>query len=258
MAEELTLEAWWARLKSRGHRTTESTRQTATGFTVWPDPGTVVTVAMEPDPTLYPQYRQRFFVLHPEPDPVFRVLGCPETHRRRWLELVAGQPPGYWQDFLAGPGSWLLCRLTRFRRVIAWSDGGLPWAGLDDPVHREWGMAVPSPAAPFFAPSDGPEAARPRLLPVQDSRFPDAVAACLLFASVGMRDWYLADEAAAEVYLAHHHEQVVASVPASTARDALLRELEEAGWLFRDVSGYESPMDEESEEDAGGGASEDP
>jgi hypothetical protein len=87
-------------------------------------------------------------------------------------------------------------------------------------------------------------------LPVQDSRFADAVAACVLFASVGMHDCYLADADAAEVYLAHHHDKVVVSIPDAAARGGLLRELEDAAWLFTDVSGYGSSLDEEDEEDS--------
>jgi hypothetical protein len=172
---------------------------------------------------------------------------------------VSQQPPGYWQDFLADPGSWLLCRLTRFRQVVAWSDRGLPWTGLDCPTHRAWSMEVPPRAAPLFAPSDGPEASRPRLLHVEDGRFADAVAACVLFASVGMRDCHLADESGREVYRAHHHDKIVASIPSPPAREALLRELEEAGWLFRDASGYGSSMDdEEGDEDAEGKDADEP
>lgn len=259
MDDGLTLDAWGERLKRHGHSLYEPTGGNVTGFTLWPAADAIITVAVGSDETLEPQYRQRFFLCDPEPEQVFRVLGCPEPHRTRWLELVSRQPPGYWQDFLAGPGSWLLCRLARFGQVVAWSDRGLPWTSLDAANHRVWGMQVPSRAAPLFAPSDGPDASRPRLLHVGDGRFADALAACVLFASVGMRDCCLADEAGTEVYLAHHHDKVVVSIPAFPDREALLRELKEASWLFRDVSGYESSMDdEEGEADAEGKDADDP
>jgi hypothetical protein len=247
MPDGLTLDAWWARLEARGHCLAAPNRQTATGFTFQSDPDTYMTVAVEPDGVLKPQYRERFFLCDPEPEQVFRVMGCPEPHRSRWLELVSLQPPGYWRDFLAGPGSWLLVRLTRFGEVVAWSERGLPWDGLDAPHHRGWGMEVPAKAAPFFAPLEGPEANRPRLLPVGDGRFADAVAACVLFASVGMRDCYLADADAGEVYLAHHHEKVVVLIPDAGVRERLLQELRGADWLFTDVSGYASSIDDEDE-----------
>jgi hypothetical protein len=249
MAEGLTLAGWRARLEGRGHRVVEPNWATTTGFTLRPDADTVVTVAVDPDGTLYPQYRQRYFLCELEPEQVFRVMGCPGAHRDRWLGLLSQQPPGYCRDFLAGPGSWLLCRLARSQQVVAWSDKGLPWGGLDCPTHRHWGMEVPALAAPFFAPADGPEASLPRSLPVDDGRFADAVAACVLFASVGMRDCYLADADAAEVYLAHHHDKVVVFIPDVGARGKLLQELREASWLFTDVSGFGSSADEEGEDD---------
>src|SRR5207248_10943185 len=128
---------------------------------------TVIWVAVEPDEALLREWRQRFFLCEPDPEQVLRVLGCPEPHRERWLQLVDGQPPGHWRDFLAGPGSWLLSRLARFRGVIAWSDRGLRWDALDCPNHRSWGMAAPPEAARFFAASE-PESQFPRRIPVRD------------------------------------------------------------------------------------------
>lgn len=250
--DPLTLDDWRARLERHRHRVFEPTWETATGFTVSPDANTRVTVAVEPDGVLYPQFRQRFFLCHPEPEQVFHVLGCPKPHRTRWLELVARQPPGYWQDFIAGPGSWLLCRLVRSREVVVWSDGGMPWDRLDCSLHRGWGMVVPAEVAPLFAATAGPESIRPRLIRLRDERFADVVAACLLFASVGMLDCFLACGEGAEVYLAHHHDEVVVSVPDPKAREALLRELAEAPWLFTDVSGYGSSTDEDTEDDVDG------
>jgi len=93
----------------------------------------------------------------------------------------------------------------------------------------------------------GPEACQPRLLAVDDGRFADAVAACLLFASVGMQDCYLADAGAAEVYLAHHHDQIVVSIPDVSARENLLKEDPEAGWLFAEVSGFASSTDDDED-----------
>jgi hypothetical protein len=247
VGEGLTLDAWGAHLHSRGHRVTEPTWPTVTGFTLWPDPDTLITVAVEPDAALYPRYRQRFFLCDPDPEQVFRVAGCPGAHRGRWLELVGRQPAGYWQDFMAGPGSWLLSRLARFREVVAWSEKGLPWEGLDCTTHRGWEVDIPEEAAPLFAATAGPESARPRLLAVADRRFPDAVAACLLFASVALRDCYLADADAAEVYLAHHHDKVEVFLPDAGARGQLLRDLQGAGGLFTDVSGFASTMDDEVE-----------
>jgi hypothetical protein len=253
MSERPTLHSWRDCLEKQGHRVFVPAGETVSGFRVSPDVDTYTTVAVNPDPVLKPPYRERFFLCDPEPEQVFRVLGCPEPHRVRWLELLSRQPPGYWQDFLAGPGSWLLCRLARFPEVVAWADCGLPWEGLDCSLHRDWGMEVPASAAPLFA--AGEDANLLRLFAVGDDRFADAVAACLLFASVELRDCYLADRTGAEVYLAHHHDKVVVSIPEGITREGLLRELGDAPWLFPDVSGYGSP--EEEDEGSGGNKEDD-
>lgn len=67
MAEELTLEAWRAHLQSRGHRITKPAGETGAGFTLWPNAGTIITVAVEPDETLSPQYRQSWMAARPWP-----------------------------------------------------------------------------------------------------------------------------------------------------------------------------------------------
>ena len=248
MSEPLTFAAWRARLEGRGQPVKDPEWETVAGFTLWTNPDTVITVGVEPDGTLYPHFRQRFFVCDLEPERIFRVMDCPEPHLRRWLELVLRQPPGYWQDFMVGPGSWLLSRLARFDEVVAWADRGLAWNSLDCSTHRSWGMEIPGEAASFFDPTEGPESSRPRILPVHDARFPDAVAACVLFASVGSHDCYLADASGAEVYLAHHHDEVFVSIPDAQVREDLLAELKVASWVFTDVSGYASTMDDEDED----------
>src|SRR5689334_22938874 len=58
MPEHMTLAAWRSLLEARGH----PIRQTESGFTVWPGPDAIVTVAVEPDATFYPHNRQRFFL----------------------------------------------------------------------------------------------------------------------------------------------------------------------------------------------------
>jgi hypothetical protein len=63
-------------------------------------------VAVEPDVTLYPQYRRRFFLCRAEPGEVLRHLGCPKDSADSWLGLIHEQPPSDWRDFQAGPGSW--------------------------------------------------------------------------------------------------------------------------------------------------------
>lgn len=249
MRERLSFDTWRQRLASKGHRIAEQDETERTSFGIWPDPGTIITVAVDPDGTLKPDYRQRYFLCECEPEQIFRLVGCPEPHRNRWLELLSRQPEGYWHDFLAGPGAWTLARLTQFREVVTWAERGLAWTALEDRTYRDWGMDVPTEAIRFSQATHGTEAYQPYRFSSGDERFADAVAACFLFASVDLRDCYLADAEGSEVYLAHHHDKVVISIPDAVARETVLQELSEAAWLVEDVSGYAYSGDEDEGQD---------
>jgi hypothetical protein len=240
----MNLDSWKAILLARGHRLSEESDYWP-GLCVSPDPDTYITVALEQDPTLKRQYRQRYFVCEPEPERVFRVTGCPEPFGAMWLEMLSRQPPCEMQEFLAGPGSWTLSRLVRFQRLVVWARSGLVWESIDNSTIRDWGLYVPVGAASLLADPPNGDRYSPRVFGRKDNHFVAAVAACFLFPTLGWADCYLADEAGTEVYLAHHHNKVVASVPIAAARRELLDELESATWLFTDESGYNSPMDDE-------------
>jgi hypothetical protein len=239
MSEELTLDAWRSRLDAQGHHVAPG-RESAGTFTLWPGADTIVTVAVEPDGTLRRRFRERFFLCESDPERVFRFTGCPEPHRTRWLRLVDRQPLGYWRDFLAGPGAWTLSRLLRFPEMVVWAERGLRWADLEHPHYREWGLEVPAEVASSFAAAGEADPFRPRVLQSGDELFADAVGACFLFALDDLRDCYFADREGTEVYLAHHHDKVVVSIPTPEARRELLEGIEETAWLFTDVSGFAS------------------
>ncbi len=172
MYQTLALDAWRTRLEKQGHAIV-SVQGEPLDFIVQFPPDTIITIALIADWGVYPAYRNRYFVC-PEPGVVLRAANCPEPHRDRWLKLVAEQPPSYWRDFLAGPGSWTLARLLRFREVVVWSNRGVDWTGIDDPFHRAWGMQVPWEAAPYFPPLRGPESFCPHLIIVDQDRFADS------------------------------------------------------------------------------------
>jgi hypothetical protein len=203
MLLQLTLDIWHERLMARGHRVGQAGWDSVPRIEVWAHDEAAVT-----------------------PEQVFSATGCPEPHRSRWTELTSRQPLSYWRDFMAGPGSWLLSCLARSQLIVAWSDSGLDWDFLSCLTHRSWGMEAPAEAAPFFAVAAGPLAYQPRILPVEDDHFADAVAACVLFASVGLHDCFLADIGAEQVYLAHHHDQVEVFVPDAAIKERFLGQLQ--------------------------------
>jgi len=110
-------------------------------------------------------------------------------------------------------------------------------------MHHGWGMQVPSRAVSLFPACPGSDASQPCLLTVDDDRFADAVAACVLFASVGHRDCYLADMEATEVYDIDDDDTTFVSIRAMSGRETLLQELRRASSVFREVSGYRSSVE---------------
>ena len=126
--------------------------------------------------------------------------------------------------------------------MVAWAEHGLDWTvwiirAIGTGRGRPYGGCL------SFPPTDGPAAFQPLLFSSSDGEwFADAVPAALLFASVGLRDCYLARRRL-EVHLAHHHDKVVVLMPDAVARQALVQDMTDAAWLFEDVSGYGSEAD---------------
>jgi hypothetical protein len=225
MSEELTITDWRTRLERKGHRILDTSLEWPAdsilnvdpaslprriGWELLPGPETIVTVANEDDGD------PSTFECKPDARLCFRLFECPEGYRSHWLELVDQQPPGgYWQDFLAGPGAWLLCRLARFNKIVVWADTDL-WDG----GYQEWGIHVLNPTRPFSTTSNS---SQPYVVGTDEERFVDVVAAWLSNASNGAKECYMANLEATEAYLAHHHDKIVASIPDAETRRALLK-----------------------------------
>jgi hypothetical protein len=201
-------------------------------FTVRPNLDIVVIIV---DPSDFPLAKRRF-ACAPEAEKVFSVAHCPEPHRTRWLELVKRQPEDDLHDFLAGPGSWTLSRLVRFREIVFWADRGLGTHGIENAMHVGDGIHFSQAAAPFFPKDDGPESKQPRVIHTKNENLPDVVAACFQIAFDGNRDCYIADEAGTEVYYISNDEMVFASIPNQKTRERLFSELAEAQWPFSYIS----------------------
>jgi hypothetical protein len=205
---------------------------------VWPTPEAIVTVAVDPDETLKPAYRERYFACRLEgadpsggdPD---RSLPLPAG-----LARVVGVGPAR-GDFLGGPVLWLAARLQPFPRVLLWPDGEYrdarrfvrPEALADLPRLRAYLGSTEPAGVPIGA------------LVLDLTRPDDAALFWEVAGLVGRshENFYVGDEAATEVYLLHHHDKVVVSVPDQHARWLLLKELAGLSDVFEDWSGYEEP-----------------
>ena len=258
MAKMFSLDFWRAQLEAQGHFV--AAWNTVTGFSVRFPQETIITVAVYADEAWDKAYRSRYFVCEPEAEEVFAVVNCPAPHRDRWLKIVSHQPPSDWRDYLAGPGSWMLARLARFKEVVFWSEKGLDWqeltrlsiwaAQVQLPLEEMTRLGIgrmdlPLELRPFFPDAGSPESYRPQLINVDHEQFADVIAGAFLLANCGLRDCYFADTDAMEVYLADRDEKILVSIPNPITRDKLLKQLEAAPWPLKDLSGYTGSANED-------------
>jgi hypothetical protein len=234
-------------LRDRGH-TLGSDKPAEASVDVWPRPETIITVGLDPDGTLKPAYRERYFacVRNADDEPLLRraagfALKGP-------FAAAAAREPGN-NYFAMGPARWLLARIRRVERVMLWPRGGfrghdglgflLTVAGgdrIDQAPHlaRWFGRRTSEPAGVGAA-----------LLSLSDLDDCQVLWEAANLVGVGSYDFFLSDAAAHEVYLLHHHDKVVISIPDARARRELLEELAGQDELLEDCSGYESEADAE-------------
>jgi hypothetical protein len=215
---------------------------------VWPLPKNIITVGLDPDGTLEPAYRQRYFTCIRDENGLMRIeedlgFAFPKpfaTVAER--ESVSG-------DFMYGPMRWLLVRFQKFPRILLWPEGGFRGEdGCGFLINDMMGMRLDeAPRLQRWLRETVPE--------------PAVLGAALLDLSL---EWdceilwemtdlvarlsynvYLSDFAANEVYLLHHHDKVVVSLPNNQRREEMLSELTKRPDIFEDCSNYTSDADEE-------------
>jgi hypothetical protein len=212
---------------------------------VWPTPETIVTVAMNLDPTLMPSRRTRYFACllnsAEEPIPALRdepAFALPERFRGDGTE-----GPGD-DAFLDGPFRWLVRRITRYGTILLWpgsdepgTGGAFAQAGLLEEVLCLQGI--------LSGPPHGLEEIGAVVLDLgyePDCRVLRDVAQAV---SCSFFDFLVSDPECREVYRLHHHGKVVVSIPDGSLRQELLEELGRWSAWIEDCSGYASPSDDE-------------
>jgi hypothetical protein len=220
---------------------------------VWPPPGIIVTVATDADPTLGPEYRQRYFITIADED--YEPLIQHERHFALPELLIAAsneQPEGsrlmggLSGDFMRGPVRWLWTRLHHFPRILLWPDsqnrqpnGIWFWHDYDRaqaPKLCTWlKNKVPDPSVVGAIVLD--------LRNLEDCKVLWEVANLV---GISTENFYVSDEKAAEVYLLHHDDAIYISIPDKNKRQALLDDLARWPNLFKNCSGYTLESDRQS------------
>jgi hypothetical protein len=107
------------RLQRQGHSFWAMSPQATDSTDVSPPPDIRVTVAVEPDSILNPEYRNRYFAFRAEyvDEP---LLPCDVHFPLPEAFKMAAEHDLAVGDLMAGPVRWLLHRLARFLRIIVW------------------------------------------------------------------------------------------------------------------------------------------
>ncbi len=232
-------------LHRQGHSFWETPPQAIDSTDVSPPPEIRVTVAVEPDPVLYPEYRNRYFAFRAEDEdepllPCDAYFPLPEA-----FKMAAVHDPAV-GDLMAGPVRWLLHRLARFLRIMLWpmstsltytSSGWLPEVFGHIPELRQLHPQACPPG----------EAAGAILLDQKNPADAQILWSVANHVSQTGDDYFVSDLDATEVYLLHHHDEIVVSIPNPETRNRLLDKL--IGWsdVLNDYSGYISATDNDPE-----------
>jgi len=236
----VTPEELHQRLVNHGHPVRSHGNSPTVVTDVRPLAETVVTVAVEPDGTLKPAYRERYFACRCDATdfpvaPNEPKLALPET-----LARVAGEESTQ-SCFLAGPVRWLVSRLARFPRLLLWPDGEYRSSDGNGLVHPELVSELPRLRARLD--NVGPIGQPIGALVLHLDWHEDAAVFWEVATLVGgsHENFYVADVGATQVYLMHHHDKVVASVPDQHIRRLMLEELASLSHSFEDWSATTRP-----------------
>lgn len=248
MADSLSLQEMRFNLESNGHQVEVAD---SGGLRVRPKPESSIVVALEPDVTLRPAYRQRFFLCQPGAEAILARNGYPVPHLRHWDELLGRMEPGPGRDLLAGPAAWTLARVAFHHSTLIWAVGSQSWeqthcgtryALIESQLGRRINF---SPWRTHLTEGPSPKA---YYLQLHNEQFAYVLAAYFLLSSYNFFEFYLTDPGCTEVYEIHHHDQVVASVATPKAEQELLRTLTMNPDLYTEASGYQCTWDDEDTE----------
>ena len=217
-------------LRNQGHAFWNATVD-ETPICVSPPVDTYITVALEVDGTLKQAYRDRYFAcLCDENDDPLILHESGFGLREPFATIAAHRPAN--NSFMLGPFRWLLARMSRFRRLLLWPKDGFG---------RNGGKPLTLlPALTRLIEQLKPEQIEVGALRLETANPADAEVLWEIGELVGsdVYDFYLSDESGKEVYLLHHHDKIVISIPNSVSRDELMAELDGLDELFEDCSGY--------------------
>ncbi|QEL17529.1 hypothetical protein [Limnoglobus roseus] len=207
-----------------------------------------LTIGVDPDGTLKPAYRDRYFacVRDAEDEPL--LFRDPAFALDEPFRIAAGGEPSS-NDFVKGPVRWLLARIAHFGQVLLWPKGGfrgrdglafIPTTGGGERIDN-----APHLQAWLVRQSFDPAATVAALLDLSDGEDCRALWDAANLVGRSSNDFFVSDLEGREVYLMHHHDKLVISIPDEQTRESLLADLEARSDVIEDWSGYRSQSDDE-------------
>lgn len=232
-----------SRLSSSGHSLVpldHTDREPCTD--VWPPSDIIISVALQTDSTLGHEFRQRFFICATDNNDVALVEHLPRYHLSgHYIDLFKhfNNP----SRFVQGPFRWLLAHLVHFHQLLLWPKTKYR-IQRDGWFFQTWEKDVVEHLL--------------KLIDAELSTLPsklDALGAIVLecsivdhcftllevanYVGVSHNDFWISDMDAKEVYLLHHHDKIVASLPDCSTRHSLLEACRSPSSGLIDVSGYQ-------------------
>jgi hypothetical protein len=220
----------------QGHSFSERSSHVNENTDVCPGPDILVTIAVDPDGALPPDYRNRYFAFRTEYideplPPCDKYFPIPVT-----LQMAALQDPSL-GDFMAGPVRWLLHRLNRIPEIILWPMSSSLTYSLDGWIPEIFQRFPPLRRLHPKA-CEAEERAAAILLKHEDPADAQILWSVANHVSQIGDDFFVSGPNAEEVYLLHHHDEVVISIPDFQKRCRLLDELAGCSDILIDCSGY--------------------
>jgi hypothetical protein len=232
------------RLQQQGHSTWLDVEVQGNTTDILPSPDIIITIALDTDATLRTACRERYYVCAKdecgEPllyqDARFILPSC-------FLSASALEPPS--GDFMLGPMPWLFVRLVQLSKILLWPND--KYRQLDGSwCFQYWEQdQVQLIQQRFRSAKHNSSSTGAMILDLEEPVDSHIVWQVANYVARSSRDFFVSDLECREVYVLHHHDQVVISIPDSLRRDSLIHELNQQSHVLTDLSGYTSSTDAE-------------
>jgi hypothetical protein len=227
------------RLRRAGHRII-GTSPGRLRVAISPTAETIITLAVESDPVVRNEYRDRFFISRPEPEAVIASAGAADYVADKWIEILLNMREPWQCAILAGPIAWVIGRLSLYTRIIMWSLSDECASAIESDIDRLTfrHVSIMKRAGPVLRGSVSDDGSA-FVLSGDLLLLCDVVAASCLLSCDSSVDHFFADDECREVYMIHRHGKVILSVPDANLRCDILLSLRRDPGIYDDISDYE-------------------